>query len=125
MWQVLAIICEKGKSVMTLFMTCLMLWVQQGWRRGESTCLPPFKMSCNCCFEQLSPTYMYDTVMPRQLRLETRFFMSKISGTITKTIVLQSSPSKRSKLYGASSKVRLFPDPVGAGTNKSLQDRYA
>ena len=62
----------------------------------------------------LSPTY--DALMPRQLRLETKYFMSEISGKITKTIASQSSPSKRSKAYGASSKARPFPAPVGADT---------
>ena len=71
----------------------------------------------------LSPTY--DALMPRQLRLETKYFMSEISGKITKTIALQSSLSKRSKAYGASSKARLFQAPVGADANISLQDRYS
>ena len=70
----------------------------------------------------LFPTY--DALMPQQLRLETKSFMSEISGTITKTIALQSSPSKRSKAYGASLKVRFFRTPGGADTNTSLQDRY-
>ena len=48
----------------------------------------------------LSPTY--DALMPRQVRLETKSFMSEISGTITKTIALQSSPSKQSNVYRAS-----------------------
>ena len=46
----------------------------------------------------LSPTY--DALMPRQLRLETKPFVIEISGTIKKTIVLQPSPSKRSKRTG-------------------------
>ena len=77
-----------------------------------------FKMSFNSCFEQLFPTY--DALIPRQLRLKTRsskVAMGEISGTIMKTIALQSSPSKRSKAYGASSKVRLFPAQVGADRN--------
>ena len=49
----------------------------------------------------LSPTY--DALMPRQLRLETKSFVIEISGTITNTIALQSSPSKRPKAYGTSS----------------------
>ena len=71
----------------------------------------------------LSPTY--DALMPRQLRLETKYFMSEISGKNMKTLASQFSPSKRSKAYGASSKARLFPAPVGADTNISLQDRYS
>ena len=63
----------------------------------------------------LSPTY--DALMPRQLRLETKSFVIEISGTITNTIALQPSPSKRPKAYGTSSKVRLLPAPVGADTN--------
>ena len=35
----------------------------------------------------LSPTY--DALMPRQLKLETKYFMSEISGKITKTIASQ------------------------------------
>ena len=64
-------------------------------------------------------------LMPRQLKLETKYFTSEISGNITKTITSQSSPSKRSKAYGASSKARLFPALVGADTSISLQDRYS
>ena len=71
----------------------------------------------------LSPTY--DAVMPRQVRLETKSFMSEIRGTIAKTIALQSSPSKQSNAYGASSKDRLFPAPAGADTNTSLQDIHS
>ena len=71
----------------------------------------------------LSPTY--DALMPRQLQLETKSFVIEISGTITNTIALQSSPSKRPKVYGTNSKVRLFPALVGADTNRSMQDRYS
>ena len=71
----------------------------------------------------LSPTY--DALMPRQFRLETKSFMSEISGKNTKMIAWQSSPSKRSKAYGAISKARLFSAPVGGDTNISLQDRYS
>ena len=48
----------------------------------------PFKI-----LNMLSPTY--DTLMPRQVRLENNYFMSEIRGTITKTITLQSSPRKQ------------------------------
>ena len=67
----------------------------------------------------------YNVLMSRQVRLETKSFMIEISGTITKTIALQSSPSKQSNAYGAISKVRLFPAPAGADTNTSLQDTYS
>ena len=53
-------------------------------------------------------------------RLENKSFVSEISGRITKTIA-----SKRPKAYGSSSKVRLFPAPVGEDTNRSMQDRYS
>ena len=58
-------------------------------------------------------------------RLETKSFVSEISGRITKTIALPPAPSKRPKAYGTSSKVRLFPAPVGEDTNRSMQDRYS
>ena len=58
-------------------------------------------------------------------RLETKSFVSEISGRITKTIALPPAPSKRPKAYGTSSKVRLFPAPVGEDTNRFMQDRYS
>ena len=54
--------------------------------------------------------------MPRELSFETWSVMREISGTITNRMALQSSPNKRSKVYGASSKVRLLPASVGADT---------
>ena len=69
----------------------------------------------------LSPKY--DALMPRQLRLETKYFMSEISDKITKTIASQSSPSKRSKAYGASSKARLFPYSSSWSRHKHISAR--
>ena len=69
-----------------------------------------FKISSTCSSEQSSPTY--DALMPREFRFETWSFIREINGTITNTMVLQASPNKWSKVYGASSKVRLLPAPV-------------
>ena len=63
--------------------------------------------------------------MPREFRFETWSFIREINGTITNTMVVQASPNKWSKVYGASSKVRLLPAPVGADTKNSFPDRYA
>ena len=63
----------------------------------------------SCSSEQSSPTY--DALMPREFRFETWSFMREINGTITNTMTLHSSPNKRSKVYAASWKVRLFPAP--------------
>ena len=82
-----------------------------------------FKISSSCSSEQSSPTY--DALMLREFRFETWSFMREINGTITNTMALQASPNKWSKVYGASSKVRLLPAPVGADTKTSFPDRYA
>ena len=92
----------------------------------------PFDEKCvDSCWESTrdfqTPVYtyvVYDALILRQLRLETKYFTSEISGKITNTIASQSSPSKQSKAYGATSKARLFPAPVGADTNISLQDIF-
>ena len=69
---------------------------------------------------QSSRKAAYDALMPREFKSETWSFMREINRTITNTMASQFSPNKRSKVYGASSKVRLLPAPVGAYTKTSL-----